>query len=1025
MPGRSRTLLAAYLRPFWRRATLLALLVLATIGLQLLNPQILRWFIDSARAGAELAELNRLALLFLCVVVLTQIVAIGAAWQSERLGWDATNRLREDLALHCLRLPQSFHHLHPPGELIQRVDGDVDALANFFTQFVIRIVGNSLLLLGVFVVLLLEDWRLGMLVAACILIGVPVLLRLRRVAVPAFKAHRASFADLSGFWEEHIAGAEDLRSLGALPYTMQRHFGLLAVHMHNARRGQVMSRVMQSCAEGLLALGTAAAIALGAYLLTQGTLTLGTLYLVLAYTAMVATNLLQITMQLDDFQKASGAVERIDELLEIPDPLGTPAGATLPDGPPRLSFDSVSFGYDSTVPVLHDVSFTLEPGAVLGLLGRTGSGKSTLARLVLRFYDPLNGAVRWSGVDLRTVSLAQLRGRLGVVTQEVQLFHATVRDNLTLFDTDIRTSRSGRRSAYWGWTPGSQRCRMGWTRCWPAGSGLSAGEAQLLAFTRVFLRDPALVILDEASSRLDPATEQLVGRAVERLLSGRTGDRDRPPAAHRRTRRSDRDPGARAHYRARSSPCVGRRPRFASVGAAANGAGRGGGMNVPEANWRMLRFNPLVFTLSVALQIFRFGLILVPGLVLRAVFDRLAVSSELDWTLWGLIALLVVLPLARIAALLGGVFVEATSYFVSAALMRSNVFERLLRRRDLQSLPAPAGEIVNRLDKDAGGLSTLLSMEASTLGGSVGAILSFVLLLSIDPVIAVVVATPLLLVSAMSGRLGRNMMAYQRHSRRAEGQVSAFLGEAFGAVQALQIAGAEQRATERLRRLNRDRRDATVAQRMYSFVLFDRFVSALGQLGLGIAVLLGGRAIRDGTFTVGDFALVTYLIPQIADFGFYVGGVLVFLRQARVALDGLVPLLAGAEPQTLLAPRPVPWHRVKTEAAAVVEPQLEPLALLSVRGLSYRYPNGAGIADIDFALPRGSFTVLTGRIGAGKTTAAAGAAGLLSPTTAARSAGTGSRSTIPPASSCRRAAPTLPRCRACSAKRCATISCSA
>ena len=523
MPGRSRTLLATYLRPFWRRATLLALLVLATIGLQLLNPQILRWFIDSARAGAELAELNRLALLFLCVVVLTQIVAIGAAWQSERLGWDATNRLREDLALHCLRLPQSFHHLHPPGELIQRVDGDVDALANFFTQFVIRIVGNSLLLLGVFVVLLLEDWRLGMLVAACILIGVPVLLRLRRVAVPAFKAHRASFADLSGFWEEHIAGAEDLRSLGALPYTMQRHFGLLAVHMHNARRGQVMSRVMQSCAEGLLALGTAAAIALGAYLLTQGTLTLGTLYLVLAYTAMVATNLLQITMQLDDFQKASAAVERIDELLEIPDPLGTPAGATLPDGPPRLSFDSVSFGYDSTVPVLHDVSFTLEPGAVLGLLGRTGSGKSTLARLVLRFYDPLNGAVRWSGVDLRTVSLAQLRGRLGVVTQEVQLFHATVRDNLTLFDTDIRDEQIRQAISILGLDAWLATLPDGLDTLLAGGdSGLSAGEAQLLAFTRVFLRDPALVILDEASSRLDPATEQLVGRAVERLLSGRT-----------------------------------------------------------------------------------------------------------------------------------------------------------------------------------------------------------------------------------------------------------------------------------------------------------------------------------------------------------------------------------------------------------------------------------------------------------------------------------------------------------------------
>jgi len=390
-------------------------------------------------------------------------------------------------------------------------------------------------------------------------------------------------------------------------------------------------------------------------------------------------------------------------------------------------------------------------------------------------------------------------------------------------------------------------------------------------------------------------------------------------------------------------------------------------VNVLEANWRMLRFNPLVFALSVGLQVFRLGLILAPGLVLRAVFDRLAVRTELDWTMWGLVALLVALPLARIAALLSGVFVEATAYFVSAALMRSNVFERLLRRPDLQRLPAPVGDIVNRLDKDAGNLSVLLSLEASTLGGSVGAIISFVLLLGIDPVIALVVTTPLLLVGGMSGVLGRNMMAYQRRSRRAEGQVSAFLGEAFGAVQALQIAGAERRAAERLRQLNRERRDATVAQRLYAFVLFDRFVSALSQLGLGLAVLLGGRALRDGSFTVGDFALMTYLIPQIADFAWYAGGVLVFLRQARISLDGLEPLLAGAEPQALLAPRAVPWHRIKTKHVPLAEP-VEPLRLLSVRGLGYRYPNGAGVADIDLELPRGSFTVLTGRIGAGKTT---------------------------------------------------------
>lgn len=392
-------------------------------------------------------------------------------------------------------------------------------------------------------------------------------------------------------------------------------------------------------------------------------------------------------------------------------------------------------------------------------------------------------------------------------------------------------------------------------------------------------------------------------------------------------------------------------------------------MNVLGANRLLLRFSPLIFTLSTGLQLFRLGLLLAPGLVLRAVFDRLAVRTELDWTMWGLVALLVALPLARITALLSGVFVESTAYFISAALMRGNVFERLLRRPDLQRLPAPIGEIVNRLDKDAGNLSALLSLEALALGGSAGALVAFGLLLSIDPVIAVVVTTPLLVVGAISGLLGTNMMAHQRRSRQAEGRVSAFLGEAFGAVQALQIAGAEPRAIARLRHLNRERRDATVAQRLYAFVLFDRFCSALGQLGLGVAVLLGGRALRGGTFTVGDFALATYLIPQIGDFAFYVSGVLVFLRQARVSLDGLLPLLAGAEPQALLAPRPVPWHtRKEPQPEPVAPPPVAPLELLSVRGLCFRYPNGAGIADIDLQLPRGSFTVITGRIGSGKTT---------------------------------------------------------
>jgi ATP-binding cassette subfamily B protein len=177
--------------------------------------------------------------------------------------------------------------------------------------------------------------------------------------------------------------------------------------------------------------------------------------------------------------------------------------------------------------VLHELSFRLRPGTALGLLGRTGSGKTTLTRLLFRLYDPESGMVRLgnhgSVVDLRQVSLANVRQRVGMVTQNIQLFHATVRDNLTFFDDRIPDERILEVLRAVG--------MEAWLRALPhgldtllesGGGGLSAGEAQLLAFTRIFLQDPGLVILDEASSRLDPATEHLIERAVDRLVQGRT-----------------------------------------------------------------------------------------------------------------------------------------------------------------------------------------------------------------------------------------------------------------------------------------------------------------------------------------------------------------------------------------------------------------------------------------------------------------------------------------------------------------------
>jgi ATP-binding cassette subfamily B protein len=220
----------------------------------------------------------------------------------------------------------------------------------------------------------------------------------------------------------------------------------------------------------------------------------------------------------------------VNELLHTQPRLVEDVSAVLPSGALSVVFDGVSFGYDDggaggngADSVLDGISFDLEPGKVLGLLGRTGSGKTTLSRLLFRLYDPTVGAISLGGADVRAVGLSDLRQRVGMVTQDVQLFGASVRDNLTFFSarfSDEQLLAVLKELGLWDWV---QALPDGLdTKLEPGGKGLSAGEAQMLAFARVFLKDPGLVILDEASSRIDPATERLLERAVDRLLEGRT-----------------------------------------------------------------------------------------------------------------------------------------------------------------------------------------------------------------------------------------------------------------------------------------------------------------------------------------------------------------------------------------------------------------------------------------------------------------------------------------------------------------------
>jgi ATP-binding cassette, subfamily B, bacterial len=270
-------------------------------------------------------------------------------------------------------------------------------------------------------------------------------------------------------------------------------------------------------------LGAGVSLALSVWLHRRALLTLGAVFAVLRYTTMLRYPLEQLARQMNSLQQATGGLARVRELLDTPSAISDGPGAQRVTGPASLEFEGVSFAYE-TRRVLGGVSFRVAPGEVLGLVGRTGAGKTTVARLAFRLYDPDAGTIRLDGADIRQAGLGQLRRRVGLVTQQVQLFEATLRDNLTLFDptfTDDHLTRVVLELGLGAWLshlPDGLDTVLG-----GHGRGLSAGEAQLVALARVFLADPGLVILDEASSRLDPATEAMLEAAIDRLLTGRTG----------------------------------------------------------------------------------------------------------------------------------------------------------------------------------------------------------------------------------------------------------------------------------------------------------------------------------------------------------------------------------------------------------------------------------------------------------------------------------------------------------------------
>lgn len=517
-----RTLLQAFW-PGWRLAVVLGCSIAVATVLPILAPHYTRRFVDEAIAGAGFHHLSKLAVTYVVLAVGGLAARSVTGWLANGAAWDGTNRLRERAAAHALALGLPYLSRHSPGELIERIDGDVVAIGDYAVTLLMDVVVSVLLLAGVIISIFFIDVMLGAAATVfCALLGW-LMFKGQGLALPAEMRSRARTAVLLGNVEETMSGLEDLRANGAGEYAVGRFYRASREVYRADRRSGLVGTTVVAATSVAFTIGTALLLGVVAWLLSRSSLTVGTAVLLFQYTLLVRAPFEQLVEKIRGYQGALAGLGRVRELLaQRANPPAPQQPRNLPAaGPLDVVIDHVSHRYDgASADAVHDLTINLRAGETLGLIGRTGSGKTTIARLLLRIYDPAGGAVRLGGVDVRDIDPESLHRRVAMVTQDVHLFDASIRDNLTLFRADIDDKRLRHVLDEVGLGAWFDRQSDGLDG---HADGMSAGEAQLLAFARVLLADSGLVILDEPSSRLDVSSQALIATATDRLLVGRTG----------------------------------------------------------------------------------------------------------------------------------------------------------------------------------------------------------------------------------------------------------------------------------------------------------------------------------------------------------------------------------------------------------------------------------------------------------------------------------------------------------------------
>lgn len=486
-----------------------------------------RWLAEhwlAVRAIDPAAGLALVAGVYLLTLVLTSLVLYFQGLVMQMMGQRIMADLREEIFAHLQRLSIAYFDRHPIGRLVTRVTNDVDALNELFTAGLVSIFGDVVLLGGIVLALFWLDWRLALATFAILplLLGLSIWFKVR--ARQTYRRVRLKLARINSFLQEHLTGMSVVQLFGRERATASDFGHINDEHRVANLQAIFYYAVYYPMVELITALGIGLILFYGGGKVMGGALSLGVLVAFLQYAQRFYQPLADLSEKYNILQSAIASSERVFGLLDTEPTIADVEDPWRPESiRGAVELDDVWFSYEEGEPVLRGVSFRLEPGETVAIVGHTGAGKSTLANLLLRFYDVDSGVVRIDGRDVRHWHLGDLRRAIGLVLQDVFLFSGTIADNIRLGEEGLGDAAVEEAAREVHAHEFIARLEGGYgAAVQERGSGLSVGQKQLIAFARALAFDPRILILDEATSSIDTETEQLIQRALGRLLAGRT-----------------------------------------------------------------------------------------------------------------------------------------------------------------------------------------------------------------------------------------------------------------------------------------------------------------------------------------------------------------------------------------------------------------------------------------------------------------------------------------------------------------------